>query len=189
MTPFATNITHFFSVSTILLFAAAVSALYGTFGKGEWAVKIREKFAWFAPYAAFITALLSMMGSLFYSEIIGFPPCSLCYVQRWFMYPQILILFPWTIRLGEMFKLKAAYFFTSSIVLSVIGGIIALYHAYTQVGGSSLIPCTADGGDCSKVYFAEWGIITIPAMSFVAFFAIISFLLLARRHYHKKEFI
>lgn len=188
MTPFAVTITHFFAVSSAVLFIGAVTALYGAYGKGEQAGRVR-KFAWFAPYAAFITALISMIGSLLYSEIIGFPPCSLCYVQRWFMYPSILILFPWTILLGQDLKLKVNHFFNLSIALSAIGGTIALYHAYTQVGGSSFLPCTTEGGDCSRVYFAEWGFMTIPAMSFIAFFAIISFLLLARMYYDKKEYI
>ena len=35
-------------------------------------------------------SLMSMALSLFYSEVIGFPPCKLCVVQRFLMYPQLL---------------------------------------------------------------------------------------------------
>ena len=42
---------------------------------------------------AFITALTATLGSLFFSEVMHFPPCELCWFQRIFMYPQAVILF------------------------------------------------------------------------------------------------
>src|SRR3989344_7919790 len=41
---------------------------------------------------AFLVALSSVFGSLFYSQIAGFAPCELCWFQRVFMYPQVLLL-------------------------------------------------------------------------------------------------
>jgi hypothetical protein len=35
----------------------------------------------------------AVVGSLVYSQIVGFPPCDLCWWQRIFMYPQVIILF------------------------------------------------------------------------------------------------
>src|SRR3990167_6009369 len=39
----------------------------------------------------FVTSLAALIGSLSYSNIVGFPPCELCWIQRIFMYPQSLI--------------------------------------------------------------------------------------------------
>src|SRR5690625_1829649 len=36
-------------------------------------------------------ALISLLGSLFYSEVMGYEPCKLCWIQRIFMYPLVVI--------------------------------------------------------------------------------------------------
>src|SRR3989338_4029041 len=41
---------------------------------------------------SFLVALAAVAGSLFYSEIAGFEPCKLCWFQRIFMYPQVVLL-------------------------------------------------------------------------------------------------
>src|SRR3989344_9597668 len=41
---------------------------------------------------AFFVSLSATVISLFYSDVVGFEPCKLCWFQRIFMYPQILIL-------------------------------------------------------------------------------------------------
>jgi hypothetical protein len=49
--------------------------------------------------------------------------------------------------------------------LAVMSAVLALYQSYVYLGGSSLLPCTAEGGDCSKIYVMAFGYITIPVMS------------------------
>src|SRR3989344_7855918 len=41
---------------------------------------------------SFFIALFATSGSLFFSEIAHFTPCKLCWYQRIFMYPQLLLL-------------------------------------------------------------------------------------------------
>src|SRR3989339_385849 len=41
---------------------------------------------------AWIVALSATLLSLYYSNILGFEPCSLCWWQRVFIYPQAIIL-------------------------------------------------------------------------------------------------
>ena len=43
-------------------------------------------------YAAWVIALLSTLGSLFFGEIMKLPPCTLCWYQRICMYPLVVIL-------------------------------------------------------------------------------------------------
>src|SRR5690625_5914843 len=38
-----------------------------------------------------IQALIATVGSLFYSEVMGYVPCDLCWIQRIFMYPLVII--------------------------------------------------------------------------------------------------
>ena len=36
-------------------------------------------------------SLIAVLGSLYYSEIVGYIPCELCWIQRIFMYPLVII--------------------------------------------------------------------------------------------------
>lgn len=110
----------------------------------------------------FVFAFVALAGSLVYSNIVGFPPCDLCWVQRIFIYPQVLIA---SVSLWRKEKLAVYY----TLPLSVLGGIVALYHSYVLWGGGSILPCTASGGACSKVYVMEYGYITIPVMALTTF--------------------
>lgn len=106
----------------------------------------------------FIVALGAMLGSLFYSNVVGYPPCVLCWWQRVFLYPQVVLF-----AIALWAKDRAV--FKYSAALAGIAGIIALYHSYIYWGGASILPCTALGGACSKIYVYEFGYITIPSMS------------------------
>jgi len=111
----------------------------------------------------FITTFTAVVGSLAYSNIVGFPPCELCWAQRILMYPQALIFF--------MAMLKR----DTSVIryllpLSLIGIVVAFYQSLTHWGfNSGLLDCTAIGGDCAKIYVLEYGYITIPFMSLSIF--------------------
>ena len=41
---------------------------------------------------AWAMATIAMLGSLYYSEVAGFPPCEYCWYQRIAMYPLVVIL-------------------------------------------------------------------------------------------------
>ena len=107
---------------------------------------------------SFITALVAVLGSLFYSNVIGFAPCELCWWQRIFLYPQVIILF-----IALRHKDRHVFKYVGS--LSVVAAIISLYQVYIQLGGFSVLPCTAVGSACAKVFINSYGYITIPVMS------------------------
>ncbi len=132
-----------------------------------------------APYArilAFLVALTATSGSLFYSEVAHFTPCLLCWWQRIFMYPQVLL-----IGLGIVKKDKniADY----AMAMSLVGGSISLYHYYIQLGGNKLIPCSTVGYsiDCTQRFSLEFGYITIPMMALSAFVAILLLMHVSKR--------
>lgn len=137
-------------------------------------------FAFFGKNAlaiGFITALGGMAASLFYSEVAGYVPCNLCWLQRIFLYPQVIVL-------GMAIWKKDARVADYSIALSSIGGIIAGYHSYIQYGGSPLIPCSS-AGLCAQRFVFEYGYITIPLMSLSTFVFLIS-IMLARKMYEDR---
>lgn len=136
-----------------------------SWGKGVFTLVGSKALLW-----GFLLALGAVSGSLFYSEMVGYEPCVLCWWQRVFIYPQ-LVLF--AIALWK----KDRGVFKYSAALASLAGVVALYHSYVYMGGTSLLPCTALGGACSKIYVYEFGgLVTIPSMSLTI---VLSLLLLA----------
>lgn len=171
MFPLVDLISKTLSILTIVANAAALLILFAlvarTFRKSEGGVNLVLRF--FGNQAvlfSFGIALASVASSLFYSGVAGFEPCTLCWWQRIFLYPQAIIL---GIALWRKDERVGLY----SIVLSAVGGIIALYHSYLQFGGSPLLPCSATGVSCASRYFLEFGYVTIPTMALSAFVLII----------------
>lgn len=123
----------------------------------------------------------AVVGSLVYSDIVGFPPCDLCWWNRIFMYPQAIILALAMIR-------KDKTIIDYLVPLSVLGALVALYQSFIQWGFSFGIEggCVAAGGECAKVYFTEYSYITIPFMSFTVFIYIIALKFI---YYHKSRHI
>lgn len=122
---------------------------------------------------AFLVATAATIGSLFFSEIAHFPPCKLCWYQRIFMYPQVLIL--------GIAAYKNDFGVKKYIIpLSIMGLIIALYQYALQMAPFPL-PCTDEIASCAAKQFAIFSYITIPLMSATAFAAIIVLFLFGRK--------
>jgi len=121
-------------------------------------------------YSYTIIFLLSaggVIGSLIYSEFIGFEPCVLCWYQRIFLYSIAILSLVALIRKEKILN-------NYLLALAIPGAIIGLYqYAVTQLGAPSLTPCTAEGGSCAVTYFVNFGYITIPFMAFSSFALII----------------
>jgi disulfide bond formation protein DsbB len=118
----------------------------------------------------FIVALTATSGSLFFSEIAGWAPCKDCWLQRIFMYPQVLLL---GIALWKRDRHIALYI----IALCLVGIYLSADHYIDQVNAAlhpivadPLKPCDATGVPCAgtEIHFT-FGYITIPLMALTAF--------------------
>jgi len=114
-------------------------------------------------YLAFVVSLVATGGSLFFSEVMHYIPCNLCWFQRIFMYPLVLLLGRAALRDDRG---MAGYV----LPLSVIGGCISLYHYGEQKipGLASVLPCRV-GLPCNKDYLDWFGFVTIPLLALIAF--------------------
>ncbi|MDY0051425.1 MAG: disulfide oxidoreductase [Aliarcobacter sp.] len=126
-------------------------------------------------FFAFLVSLIATLGSLFFSEVMHFIPCSLCWYQRIFMYSLVFLflvnlLFPD----DKIFKY--------SFPLVIIGWMISIYHNLLMFGiiPENLSPCV-QGVPCSTVYINWLGFITIPLLSFFAYTTILILLLKIRK--------
>lgn len=114
-----------------------------------------------------IAGLAALVGSgltLLYSEVFGFLPCGLCWLQRVFLYPQVFLLAVALVK-------KDAKVGDYIIALSIPGFLIALYQHFIQMGGNNFLPCPATPGavDCGKRLIFELGYITFPLMAATLF--------------------
>jgi disulfide bond formation protein DsbB len=122
-------------------------------------------------FFAFLVSLAATAGSLFYSNVAGFTPCVLCWYQRIFMYPEVVIL-------GLALVKKESKIIDYSIAMAVAGWVISIYHNYIYYKGAALNVCKI-GESCVTPYVTVFGYITIPMMALTAFSLIIVFLFFA----------
>ena len=117
-------------------------------------------------YFAWTFALVSALGSLFFSEVMQYPPCVLCWYQRIAMYPLVLVIAIGILLNDRKMKIYALPF-------CMIGLLISIYHnlLYSGVIPKAITPCT-EGVPCDAVQLELLGFITIPLMGLVAFLSI-----------------
>jgi disulfide bond formation protein DsbB len=130
--------------------------------------------AWALVFGCWVIASASTLGALFFSEVMELPPCVLCWYQRIFMFPLVLLLplglFP--------FDKKVIHY---ALPLALSGWLISLFHLLLVSGfiPESMTPCT-QGVPCKEVQIQWLGFVSIPLLSFVAF-SMISALMIAAR--------
>jgi disulfide bond formation protein DsbB len=152
------SISAFLVYSTLISHVVLVFLVLASIFSRSWGKEIVLFLGKRALLFSLLTALAAVSGSLIYSGVIGFAPCELCWWQRIFLYPQAVIF------LIALYK-KDGAIFRYTVPMSLIAGMVALYHTYIQLGGTSSLPCAAAGGACAKVFVNEFGYITIPTMS------------------------
>ncbi len=150
--------TNFFLVLTIVADVTIVVAVL--FGLGA-LVSQRARNAWSAVAAAFgsqallvawIVAIVTTLGSLYYSEHAGFVPCELCWYQRILMYPLVIVL-----GVGWLRRDRLAWI--TAVPFVVIGAPLSLYHWLVE-----RVPSFAESSSCSIVapctapYFEKLGL-------------------------------
>lgn len=122
---------------------------------------------------ALLAACLATGGSLFFSEVLSYTPCVLCWYQRILMYPLAVIL-----TIGMLRRNNELHHYT--LPFSVVGIFVALYH-YLLIKTDwfppppclKSVPCTVD-------YFNILGFINIPFMALSAFIIITVMMVVAQ---------
>jgi disulfide bond formation protein DsbB len=130
---------------------------------------------WTLVFVCWLLASVAALGSLFFSEVMGHPPCVLCWYQRICMYPLVLILpaglFPFDAKIVRY-----------ALPLSLVGLLLAIFHLLLVAGyiPETIKPCT-QGIPCTEVQIVWFGFVTIPLLSAVSFLLISALLILTQR--------
>ena len=129
--------------------------------------------AWLLVFGCWVVASMSTLGALFFSEIMELPPCVLCWYQRIFMFPLVLLLpvglFPFDARVVRY-----------ALPLALAGWLVSLFQVLLVAGliPEAIRPCT-QGVPCSEVQIEWLGFVNIPLLSFIAFSTMIALLIAA----------
>jgi disulfide bond formation protein DsbB len=127
----------------------------------------------FGPFAlelALAVAVVSMVGSLYFSEGAHFTPCKLCWYQRIAMYPLVPML---AVAVWRQDRAVRRY----ALPLAVIGGLISTYHVILERFPSLETGACDPNNPCSLRWVEELGYLTIPTMALSAFALIVTLLL------------
>ena len=118
---------------------------------------------------------VSLIGSLIYSNVIGYQACMFCWYARILLYPQFFLF------LLALIK-RERVIIDYALLLSVIGIIVSGYHYFAiDLGHVDLIACSSGGVSCATRYVYEFGFVTIPFMSLSAFVFLTGALASAKR--------
>ena len=173
MPPFE-SLNHLVGLGTIGMQILAAMLLILFFARRQFPALSGFVEKWGLWFSLFLT-LVSAAMAIYYSDFLGIVPCSWCWYQRVFLFPQAVLF------AVALYKKEAARIADYSIWLSLFGAAIALYQHYIQIAGESPLPCPVSGGDCVKRFLFEFGYITFPLVSFSVFALLIIVMLYLRK--------
>jgi disulfide bond formation protein DsbB len=165
----------------VLMLVISISAL---FDKSD-NIGIRKAFKdlWIEGAAAIATTCVA--GSLIMSEVLHHKPCTLCWIQRGFMYPAALLLLFESVRRTKWFQnLSTPKFLAgtrptfayTALGLASLGIWVSAFHRWEEQYPPKPENTFCDPVvPCSYRYVDVFGFITLPTMAGVGFLGIIFF--------------
>ncbi len=118
-----------------------------------------------SQHIALLQAWIAMCGSLFFSDVLGWAPCLLCWYQRILMYPLAIV-----IPIGILRRDRSLHLYVLPVAL--LGAFVALYHYLLIKTDFFPPPACTTGVPCTVDYIDWLGIINIPFMALTAFLVI-----------------
>lgn len=124
---------------------------------------------------SWIVSLVATLGSLFFSEVLHYVPCTLCWYQRILMYPLTIIL-------GVAFYFGDRAVYKYGLPIAIIGMAFSFYHYSLQkIPFLQKFEMCTSGIPCSGEYINLLGFITIPFLAFLAFTLIAISMMIIRK--------
>ena len=130
---------------------------------------------WTLLFFGWLIASASTLGSLFFSYVMEFAPCVLCWYQRICLFPLVIIL------ARGLFPLDR-HVVKYALPLTAFGWLLAAYHCllYAKWIPASMQPC-GKGISCTEEYIELFGFLSIPLLSLISFTALMSILIALKR--------
>ncbi|MCB2183683.1 MAG: disulfide bond formation protein B [Desulfobulbaceae bacterium] len=134
---------------------------------------------WTILFLCWLIASISTLGSLFFSHVMEFAPCVLCWYQRICLFPLVIIL---AIGLFPFDKNVVKF----ALPLGLAGCLLAFYHSllYAGIIPENIQPCS-QGISCTEEYINIFGFLSIPMLSLLSFSTITALLIILKRRISK----
>ena len=165
----------FFALLTLVANAAVLGGV-GLWIAARWSKgaalaldDVRIELTRFGVPLAFAVAATAMLGSLYFSEVAHFVPCTLCWFQRIGMYSLAIILFVATVRRDRNIRVYG-------ITLALVSLPISIYHYLVEWYPNLETNVCSTGLSCSIVWFRSLGFMSLAYMAGSGF-ALIALLL------------
>lgn len=131
---------------------------------------------WTLLFLCWLLVSVSATISIFFSSVLEYEPCVLCWYQRICLFPLIFIFAAGLFPTFDKSVIKYA------LPLTILGGLIALYHSllYAGIIPENIQPCS-QGVSCTEKYIELFGFVSIPMMSFFAFSTLAALLIILKR--------
>lgn len=131
---------------------------------------------WMLLFLCWLLVSVSATISIFFSSVLEYQPCVLCWYQRICLFPLIFIFAAGLFPSFDKSVIKYA------LPLTIAGGLTALYHTllYAGIIPENIQPCS-QGVSCTEQYFELFGFISIPMLSFFAFSILVILLVILKR--------
>lgn len=113
---------------------------------------------------------------LYYSEIALFTPCKLCWFQRIFIFPQILLI------IVAKCKKDLSTIFSYLAWMTGFAFVVSLLHNYIYYFGKELSGTCDAAASCKAYYVYEYGFVTIPFMALGLLLGLAT-ILIVRKYY------
>ena len=135
---------------------------------------------WTLLFLCWLLVSVSTTISVFFSYVLEYEPCVLCWYQRICLFPLIFIFAAGLFPVFDKSVIKYA------LPLTIAGGLTALYHTllYAGIIPENIQPCS-QGVSCTEKYIELFGFISIPMMSFFAFSILTALLIILKRRTNK----
>ena len=130
---------------------------------------------WILLFLAWLIATVSTLGSLFFSNVMEFAPCVLCWYQRICLFPLVILLARGLFPLDRQVVRYA-------LPLTAVGWLLAAYHnlLYAGVIPASMQPCSK-GVSCTEEYIELFGLLSIPLLALLSFTALMGILITLKK--------
>ncbi len=135
---------------------------------------------WMLLFLCWLMVTVSATISVFFSSVLEYEPCVLCWYQRICLFPLIFIFATGLFPTFDKSVIKYA------LPLTIVGGLIAFYHTllYAGIIPENIQPCSK-GVSCTEKYFELFGFVSIPMLSFFAFSTLVTLLIILKRRTSK----
>jgi len=135
---------------------------------------------WTLLFLCWLLVSISTTISVFFSYVLEYEPCVLCWYQRICLFPLIFIFAAGLLPAFDKNVIKYA------LPLAIAGGLTAFYHTllYAGIIPESIQPCSK-GVSCTEKYIELFGFVSIPMLSFFAFSIIVTLLIILKRRTSK----